>query len=184
MSYEGYTEYKCACGKVDSADVYMDEPTKCECGKPFVMRREVDQTNIPTHYGDWMETESQPQFGDYVRKGYNMPAPTTDSFCDSVLGQPGPTGYEPLRAVLDAAYNHAATGKGKERHAGARPFVDQPMMSITRHVGHGFPLGQVMKKAQEAGGMIERGELKAAEAECLGAINYLAGVILWMRERA
>lgn len=109
-------------------------------------------------------------------------ATVPDSFCDSVLGAPAPTGYEPLRAVLDAAYNHAATGKGKERHACGRPFMEQPMMSITRHVGQGFPLGQAMKKAQEAGGMIDRGELKAAEAECLGAINYLAGVVLWMRE--
>ena len=36
----------------------------------------------------------------------------------------------------------------------------------------------------EAAGMIERGELGAAEAECLGAINYLAGCVAWVREQA
>lgn len=110
------------------------------------------------------------------------PAPANDnSFCDRVLGQRA-TGYEPLRHVLDAAYNHAAAGKGKDRHANGKPFLAQPMMTITRHVGPGFALGQAMKKAQESKGMIDRGELKAAEAECLGAINYLAGAILWIRE--
>jgi hypothetical protein len=57
------------------------------------------------------------------------------------------------------------------------------MMETTRLVGPGFPLGQAIKKSQEASGMIERGELDAAEAECLGAINYLAGAVAWMREQ-
>lgn len=90
--------------------------------------------------------------------------------------------YTTLRAILDAAFNHAATGKGKERHARDMPFDDQPIMQTTRLVGPGFPLGQAIKKAGEAAGMIERGELGAAEAECLGAINYLAGAVAWMRE--
>lgn len=92
--------------------------------------------------------------------------------------------YTTLRAILDAAFNHAATGKGKERHARDLPFDDQPMLETTRLVGSGFPLGQAIKKAGEAAGMIERGELSAAEAECLGAINYLAGAVAWMREKA
>lgn len=90
--------------------------------------------------------------------------------------------YTTLRTILDAAFNHAATGKGKERHARDLPFDDQPIMQTTRLVGVGFPLGQAIKKAGEAAGMIERGELSAAEAECLGAINYLAGAVAWMRE--
>lgn len=108
---------------------------------------------------------------------------TADSFCDRVLGPRTSADYAPLRAVLDAAHDHAARGKGNDRHANGRAFVEQPMMKITRDVGPGFPLGQAMKKAQEAGGMIDRGELRAAEAECLGAINYLAGAIIWMREQ-
>jgi hypothetical protein len=92
-------------------------------------------------------------------------------------------GYLTLRTILDAAYDHAATGKGKERHARDLPFDEQPMMQTTRLVGPGFPLGQAIKKSQEAAGMIERDELAAAEAECLGAINYLAGAVAWMREK-
>ena len=91
--------------------------------------------------------------------------------------------YSTLRTILDAAFNHAATGKGKERHARDLPFDKQPMLETTRLVGPGFPLGQAIKKAGEAAGMIERGELGAAEAECLGAINYLAGAVAWMREQ-
>lgn len=91
--------------------------------------------------------------------------------------------YRTLRSILDAAFAHAATGKGKERHARDLPFDDQPIMQTTRLVGPGFPLGQAIKKAGEAAGMIERKELAAAEAECLGAINYLSGAVAWMREQ-
>lgn len=96
------------------------------------------------------------------------------------VGQPQ---YRLLRAILDAAFNHAAVGKGKERHARNLPFDKQPMLETTRLVGPGFPLGQAIKKAGEAAGMIERGELDSAEAECLGAINYLAGAVAWVREQ-
>jgi len=96
--------------------------------------------------------------------------------------------YTTLRTILDAAFNHAATGKGKERHGSScgrdLPFDKQPMLETTRLVGPGFPLGQAIKKAGEAAGMIERSELDAAEAECLGAINYLAGAVAWMREQS
>lgn len=92
--------------------------------------------------------------------------------------------YTTLRTILDAAFNHAAVGKGKERHARDLPFDKQPMLETTRLVGPGFPLGQAIKKAGEAAGMIERGEYDAAEAECLGAINYLAGAVAWVREKA
>lgn len=95
---------------------------------------------------------------------------------------PANDNYTTIRTILNAAFNHAATGKGKERHARNLPFDKQPMLETTRLVGHGFPLGQAIKKAGEAAGMIERGELDAAEAECLGAINYLAGAVAWMRE--
>lgn len=95
----------------------------------------------------------------------------------------GPPQYRTLRTILDAAFDHAAIGKGKERHARDLPFDKQPMLETTRLVGPGFPLGQAIKKTGEAAGMIERGELDAAEAECLGAINYLAGAVAWMREQ-
>jgi hypothetical protein len=86
--------------------------------------------------------------------------------------------YDPLRRVLDAAYAQAANGKGKERHASDKPFMKQPIMEIARMVGPGYQLGQAMKKAQEAGGMIQRGQPNQARAELLGAINYLAACVL------
>ena len=90
--------------------------------------------------------------------------------------------YAELRRVLDAAYEQAANGKGKERHANDKPFTAQPIMEIARMVGPGYQLGQAMKKAQEAGGMIQRGQPDRAKAELLGAINYLAACVLMIEE--
>ncbi|SMC42707.1 hypothetical protein SAMN06297251_102113 [Fulvimarina manganoxydans] len=90
--------------------------------------------------------------------------------------------YAGLRSVLMSALEQAANGKGSDRHGNGLPFTDQPMMEIGRMTGAGGPAFQAMKKSQEALGMIRRGQDKAAEAELLGAINYLAGAILLIRE--
>ena len=95
----------------------------------------------------------------------------------------GDPDYGPLRSVLDMALNQAAFQKGAERHANGKPFTDQPMMEIGRMAGLGFPVGQAMKKGQEAIGMVARGQRDAAERELLGAINYLAGAVLLIREQ-
>jgi hypothetical protein len=87
-------------------------------------------------------------------------------------------GYQLLRRVLDLALDQSANGKGKERHANDKPFDRQPMLEIGRMVGHGFCLGQAIKKAQEASRM----EPDAAQRELLGAINYLAGAYLLLEE--
>lgn len=92
-------------------------------------------------------------------------------------------GYEPLRAILEAAYKQASSGKGKERHANDRPFHDQPIMHIARKRGIGFPLGQADKKSEEAQGMIERGQVDAAIRELLGSIVYTAAAIILLKER-
>lgn len=97
---------------------------------------------------------------------------------------PAPAGYEDLAEVHDAALMQAATGKGNERHANGKPFVDQPMIQIAKMVGIGSPVGQVMKKAQEAVGMAERGQTVAAINELLGVINYAAGAILTLKARS
>lgn len=89
-----------------------------------------------------------------------------------------PVGYEPLAAILHDALQQAATGKGAERHGNGLPFDAQPMQLITRMVGLGFPMGQLIKKAQEAQGMAERGETDAARRELLGVIVYAAGAVL------
>lgn len=90
--------------------------------------------------------------------------------------------YVALGRVLDAAYNQAAAGKGKERHANNKPFDRQPIMEIARMVGVGYQLGQAMKKAQEASGMLSREQPERAQAELLGAINYLAAAYLVIEE--
>lgn len=89
-----------------------------------------------------------------------------------------PEGYAPLAAVLDAALMQAARGKGAERHANGAIFTEQPMQLIARMVGLGFPLGQVLKKAAEAHGMVQRGDRDAARRELLGVIVYAAGAVL------
>ena len=90
--------------------------------------------------------------------------------------------YAPLAAILSEPYDQAAKGKGKERHANDRDFIDQPIMEIGRMVGPGYQTGQAMKKAQEAVGMLRRGQPDRAVTELLGAINYLAAAVILIRE--
>lgn len=92
-------------------------------------------------------------------------------------------GYEQLAAILQAAFDQASTGKGKERHANDKPFHEQPMQQIAKRRGIGFILGQADKKSEEAQGMLERGEIDAFEREILGAIVYLAGSIVFTRNQ-
>ncbi len=91
--------------------------------------------------------------------------------------------YYPLQTILNEAYNQAAHGKGRERHANDRDFIDQPIMEIGRMCGPGFNTGQAMKKIQEAMGMLSRGQDDAAIRELLGAINYTASAVILIRER-
>lgn len=88
--------------------------------------------------------------------------------------------YLELERVLRLAYEQAAYGKGRDRHANNKAFVDQPILSITRMVGDGYPLGQAMKKAQEAHGLPS---IDAKKAELLGAINYLAACVIYYEEQ-
>lgn len=94
------------------------------------------------------------------------------------------TMYQPLKDVLKSAFAQAAAGKGKDRHANGKSFLEQPIMEIGRMVGMGYQTGQAMKKAQEAGGMVQRGQYEAARAELLGAINYLAAAHILIGEIA
>lgn len=85
-------------------------------------------------------------------------------------------GYESLAEVLHRAYNQAASGKGAERHACSRPFTEQPMQSISALLGNETGLlYQAMKKIQES----QRMDQDAAIRELLGAINYIAGAIIF-----
>jgi hypothetical protein len=59
---------------------------------------------------------------------------------------------DPLRYVLDLAYRQAMApdGKGMTRHGSDKPFREQISSVITRLVGIGYPLGQALKKRDEA----------------------------------
>lgn len=93
----------------------------------------------------------------------------------------GVAGYELLAKVLQGAYNQAALGKGKERHANDLPFHEQKMLSITHQLGSPIGLAyQVIKKVEEALGLptVER-----QVSELYGAINYTAGIIIYLESR-
>jgi len=91
-------------------------------------------------------------------------------------------GYDTLAVELQAAFDQSAYGKGKERHANAKPFDRQPIMELARMYGTGFTAGQAAKKAQEALGMLKRGENNKAIHELHGAIVYLAATAAAIRE--
>ena len=96
----------------------------------------------------------------------------------------GVAGYEPLARILALAYDQSAKGKGKERHANARPFEKQPIMEIGRMLGSvcDGEMYQIIKKVQEASNMVARGNAPAAKAELLGAIVYSAAAYLLIEE--
>ena len=175
---------------------------KIEAGKFYRTRdgRKVGPMNVPPSWGDWVKSihadcvDADGYYQGWTKLGLNgfedhsdpldLIAEWTDTH-DTTTPPLAPTDpYAPLRRVLDAAYDQAANGKGKERHANNKPFTDQPIMEIARMVGPGYQLGQAMKKAQEAGGMIQRGQPDRARAELLGAINYLAACVLLIEEAA
>lgn len=88
--------------------------------------------------------------------------------------------YASLRSILNEAYEQAASGKGKERHANGNPWEEQPIAEIGRMVGVGFNTGQAIKKLQES----TRMDPEAACRELLGAIVYAASAIMLIRESA
>ena len=89
--------------------------------------------------------------------------------------------YAPLRKVLEQAYNRAASGKGRERHADEQPFVQQPIFAIPRALGGSQDplLFQAVKKIYES----KRLPSPRDEAELLDAIVYLAAAVILMREK-
>lgn len=88
-------------------------------------------------------------------------------------------GYEDLFQVFVLALEQAQGGKGAERHASGLPFNNQPMQKIQSLVGEGFALGQAIKKCQEA---FRFEDIERKEREYLGAINYIAGAIIYNRK--
>ena len=119
------------------------------------------------------------------------PQPITDTFidrrADKVVLKVAPAktpvmdvpGYEKLQDVLERAYQQAAIGKGKERHANNEPFHEQVMQTGAQRFGHGALLFQAFKKSEES----QRLPLDRAVNELLGAINYLAGAVIALESK-
>lgn len=89
------------------------------------------------------------------------------------------TDYETLWFVLVEAFEQAANGKGRERHARGNPFDKQHMQTISQLLdtdrGMAF---QAIKKLTEG---LDMQDKAARERELLGAINYIAGIIVYHR---
>lgn len=107
-----------------------------------------------------------------------------DSFLERALSSsskfPEP-GYERLHAVFRDAHDQAAIGKGDERHANNLPFDEQRMQTISQ--GLGSPDGmayQVIKKIQEG---LQMNDHARTRAELLGALNYLAGIVIFLDDK-
>ena len=81
--------------------------------------------------------------------------------------------YEGPFRILMRAIKQSCQEKGAERHGTDECFEDQPTSFIGRVVGRGFGIGQAMKKLIEAERLEDSGKLEAANAERLGAINYI-----------
>ena len=84
--------------------------------------------------------------------------------------------YNDLEEALYAALAQARSGKGSARHSTGQHFSRQPIMTITRTHGVGFPMGQAAKKIEEASRMTP----DRARHEILGAIVYLAAAWIAM----
>lgn len=92
-----------------------------------------------------------------------------------------PAGYENLFAVLTDAFNQAAYGKGKDRHAKGAPFDEQRMQTISSLIGSDKGMEyQAIKKLTEG---LDMSDPQACEKELLGAIVYIAGIIIWRKSQ-
>lgn len=89
-------------------------------------------------------------------------------------------GYDDLFNILALAYDQAARGKGKERHANNKPFNKQPIIELADKYGTGFLLGQAAKKLEESTGMTYGADVK----ELLGAIVYTSASIMHLEMEA
>jgi hypothetical protein len=112
--------------------------------------------------------------------GADLPNGTTH--VTLLVNSPFEVEYRQLELILSEAHEQASVGKGKERHAlSGQKFEDQLICEISRILkGHPFAFnaGQVIKKIIEAG----RLNKEAAKREYLGAINYVAAMVILNEE--
>ena len=107
-------------------------------------------------------------------------------FKTNIDSQP-PVDRHPLESVFADVLDQVTKGKGSERHGATEggkglTFSEQPIMTITRYVGNGYPLGQAMKKLSEVPALMKHKGRDAAYKEILGAIAYAAAAALYLKE--
>ena len=94
-----------------------------------------------------------------------------------ILGFKVIEGYEGLLYTLIDAYEQAAKGKGKARHAkNGATFKDQPIFTIAREHGLAFLTGQAAKKLSEIYSFLDD---EADDTRYERAYNELAGAIVY-----
>lgn len=97
--------------------------------------------------------------------------------CFSVSVDVAP-GYLELLDVLTKALDQAQFGKGRQRHANNKPFLNQKIMRLRQEVGSGYTIGQACKKAIESQNL----DKDAAIHDLLGAIVYLGAEVLCLQQ--
>ena len=90
-------------------------------------------------------------------------------------------GYQPLANVLQDALDQAQEGKGNQRHANGKPFLEQPIITDGRACGLAGPAFQARKKILEA---LKCQDEERAVQDLLGAIVYTAAMVILKREEA
>lgn len=86
-------------------------------------------------------------------------------------------GYKSLEGVLFRAYQQAAVGKGSERHGRGLTFEEQPTQVISDLLDSDAGLAfQAIKKVNEGMRLEHEPKIK----EMLGAINYIASIVIRM----
>lgn len=114
---------------------------------------------------------------------YKSPEPPSDLPCPPKTESPFSVepGYERLAAVFQDAHDQAALGKGKDRHANGEPFHEQRMQKVSRTQGNAYGMAfQVQKKMLEG---LEMADREACRRELLGALNYLAGIVIFLDDQ-
>lgn len=92
-------------------------------------------------------------------------------------------GYAGLHGILVEALDQAQSGKGAERHnlGGDIPFEEQRMQTISELIGSVDGMAyQACKKITEG---VNLPTLDRQVRELLGAINYIAGMIVYLRKQ-
>lgn len=88
-------------------------------------------------------------------------------------------GYEQLANVLQDALDQAQAGKGSQRHANGKPFLEQPIITDGRACGLAGPAFQARKKILEA---LKCPDEERAVQDLLGAIVYTAAMVILKEE--